>query len=53
MFFNTASDINECNGTDACGMNANCNNTEGSFNCTCIDGYEGDAYVDCTGTHGN
>ena len=35
-------DINECvRGTDNCGINAICSDTEGSFNCTCITGCEG------------
>ena len=32
-------DVNEClQGTAGC--NQGCNNTEGSFNCTCYDGYQ-------------
>ena len=35
-------DIDECaNNTDNCDMNAYCNNTVGSYNCTC--------YAGCTG----
>ena len=42
------SDIDECAlGTDNCNANAECNNTEGSFNCTCNPGFEGDG-VNCT-----
>ena len=46
------SDINECiDNTHNCRKdNALCNNTEGSFNCTCKPGYTGDGY-NCTGTH--
>jgi len=41
-------DINECeNGDDNCNENANCTNTEGSFNCTCNLGYTGDGVI-CT-----
>ena len=42
------SDIDECErDTDNCSVNANCSDTEGSFNCTCVAGYEGDG-VNCT-----
>ena len=35
-------DIDECaNNTDNCDMNAYCNNTVGSYNCTCYPGYSG------------
>ena len=43
------SDINECEqGLDRC--DHNCANTVGSYNCTCMDGYEleSDNYT-CTG----
>ena len=41
-------DINECeNGDGNCHENANCTNTEGSFNCSCNLGYTGDG-VNCT-----
>ena len=43
------SDINECKeGNHNCGSNAVCNNTKGSYNCTCKPGYEGDGN-NCTG----
>ena len=43
------SDINECKeGNHNCGSNAVCNNTNGSYNCTCKPGYEGSGY-NCTG----
>ena len=35
-------DIDECNeGTDLCDTNANCINTNGSYECICNSGYEG------------
>ena len=35
-------DIEECaNNADNCDMNAYCNNTVGSYNCTCYAGYTG------------
>ena len=35
-------DIDECNdGTDLCDTNANCTNTNGSYECICNSGYEG------------
>ena len=41
-------DINECNGTNDCDENAQCNNTIGSYSCTCNVGYVGDG-LNCTG----
>ena len=47
--FNMISDINECNaGTHNCSSNAFCNNTKGSYNCSCKPGYTGDGRT-CTG----
>lgn len=42
-------DEDECqNGTHHCDENAQCNNTIGSFNCTCLQGYSGNG-VQCSG----
>ena len=39
-------DIDECAiGTDMCDTNANCTNTDGSYNCTCDNGYSGDGFT--------
>ncbi len=36
-------------GLDDCGANSACDNTMGSFECTCDDGFEGDNGRMCTG----
>ena len=42
-------DVDECAmGIDNCDSNAECMNTEGSFNCTCNPGYTGDGLL-CNG----
>ena len=43
-------DINECASreTNQCDPKASCNNTEGSYACRCLDGYQGDG-KNCTG----
>ena len=42
-------DIDECQlNTDECDINASCNNTEGSYQCTCNSGYWGSG-LNCTG----
>ncbi len=40
------SDVNECENDTVCGDNAHCNNTEGSYNCTCLTGFSG---IPCAG----
>ena len=38
----TIPDFDECqSGADNCHSQATCQNTEGSFNCTCNSGYQG------------
>ena len=43
-------DINECesDSLNDCDGNANCINTIGGYNCSCISGYDGDGF-NCTG----
>ena len=41
--------MDECSqGMDDCHVNATCNNTEGSYNCSCKDGFTGDGFT-CEG----
>ena len=42
------SDINECNNTNTCGDNADCVDSDGSYWCKCLPGFQGDGY-NCTG----
>ena len=49
--FHSFTDINECNeNTHTCDENAQCTNTEGSFTCTCNEGFTGDGQT-CDGNH--
>ena len=42
-------DIDECKlNTHECDRNASCNNTEGSYQCTCDSGYQGTGRI-CAG----
>ena len=42
-------DLNECDlNYDGCDGNATCNDTDGSYECTCNDGYTGDGFS-CSG----
>ena len=44
------SDVNECeDDVFPCANKAECNDTEGSFECSCLSGYSGDGYENCTG----
>ena len=44
-----ASDIDECSvDSSPCDENANCNNTDGSYSCTCTQGFTGDGAT-CNG----
>ena len=43
--------MNECAlNMSRCDENANCTNTDGSYNCSCNHGYEGDGF-NCTGNN--
>ena len=41
-------DIDECTPESPCDINANCNNTDGSYICMCNEGYSGSG-INCTG----
>ena len=46
----TSTDIDECElRIHTCDSNANCTDTHGSYNCACIDGFEGDGF-NCAGS---
>jgi len=46
--FTGCTDIDECvTGENNCGANSYCNNTEGSFTCTCNPGYTGTPTIGC------
>ena len=45
--FIALTDINECD-TNPCDVNAMCQNTPGSFTCTCLAGFTGDGFT-CVG----
>lgn len=43
IIMNTCLDIDECEeNIDSCGMNSDCKNTHGSYECICRDGFEHD-----------
>ena len=41
------SDINECEGVNECDVNSECENTDGSYTCTCNPGYTGTGRICC------
>ena len=43
-------DIDECNDADNCDDNADCTNTDGSYNCSCKTGFSGDG-TSCESIH--
>ncbi|XP_015751581.1 PREDICTED: protein jagged-1-like isoform X4 [Acropora digitifera] len=45
---NCEKDIDECFVKNECHQNAICNNTKGSYNCTCKGGFKGDGRLNCT-----
>ncbi|XP_044181238.1 protein jagged-1-like [Acropora millepora] len=45
---NCEKDIDECHIANQCHQNATCNNTKGSYNCTCKGGFKGDGRINCT-----
>ena len=50
IYLSGSADINECElEIHTCNPNANCADTDGSFNCTCGEGFEGNGF-NCTGT---
>ena len=51
--FRLLSDINECSASSGvCDVNANCQNTLGSYLCSCKPGYSGDGKTCQGSTHG-
>ena len=48
MYFPHYADVNECDtGDNNCDENANCADNEGSFTCSCKDGYHGNGTTCC------
>ena len=41
-------DIDECQ-TKACAKDAKCKNTDGSYECTCMEGFQGNGSSSCSG----
>ena len=47
------SDVDECTASSlVCDVNANCNNTQGSYHCSCKPGFTGDG-ITCQGENDN
>ena len=42
-----SADINECIGLNDCDINSECNNTDGSYDCSCDPGYSGNGRECC------
>lgn len=42
------SDLDECWSSNACGTNAVCINTVGSYDCRCKEGHAGNPFITCT-----
>lgn len=40
-------DVDECENNEACGTNAVCQNMPGGYECSCLQGYEGDPRIGC------
>ena len=51
LLFLLLTDVDECKNAGVCEDNAQCTNTEGSYNCSCKDGYRGNG-VNCSGKGG-
>jgi hypothetical protein len=49
-FYWSSLDINECL-SRPCHVNGVCNNSPGTYTCTCQQGYDGDGVVRCDGTY--
>ena len=45
-------DVNECEEENECDANAECQDTDGSYRCTCKSGFFGNGYK-CTGASSN
>lgn len=43
MWINMCADMDECDEQYVCNKNETCVNTFGSYECNCLDGYQGDS----------
>ena len=49
--YTNVTDVNECQtGSFSCHAQAECVNTDGSYDCSCLPGYTGNGMHDCLGT---